>query len=116
MVKTPTYNYIRCECGCRKMICLYNYKDAIIEFFCSDCDKLAHKRHVLYNPLENIQNDIIDLLKWVFVNDRKGMIEWVKTNLKVTKVTSCQDMELLSSCWEILYKKAEGLSYGGEDF
>lgn len=110
-LQTDTYKYIKCSCGGTKMKCLYNYRDAVIDFYCTECDEKAHTRHVLYNPLENIQNDIIDLLKMVYVDDIKGMSKWVKENLKVTKVTLCQNMGLLMSSWEILYKKAEG-AYG----
>lgn len=98
---------IKCECGGLTFSVLYNHKDARIDMYCTECNELAHTRSVLWSPLENIQGDIINLLKMVYDLDTKGMITFVIENLGVPKVTQCTDMKLLEKAFYILYNSSE---------
>jgi hypothetical protein len=98
---------IKCECGGLTFGVIYNHKEAKIDLYCTSCDKLAHTRNVLWSPLENIQGDIIDLLKLVYKDNKKHMIGFVGTYLKAKKVQECNDMDLLDKAFEALYETFE---------
>lgn len=98
---------IKCECGGLTFAVTYNHKDAKINLYCTECDSLAESRNVLWNPLENIQGDIIDLLRLVFDRNIKAMIEFVRDNLEVSKVSECTDMKKLEKTFHILYNASE---------
>lgn len=54
--------------------------------------------------IKNLHEDIIYMLKIIYGNDIKGMKEFVETNLKVSKVQNCIDVETLENSFENLYK------------
>ena len=98
---------IKCECGGLTFAVTYNHKEAKINLYCTSCDKIAHSRNVLWNPLENIQGDIIDLLRLVFDRNIKAMTEFVIDNLETNKVSNCTDMKKLEKAFYILYNASE---------
>lgn len=98
---------IQCECGGLTFAATYNHKEAEISLYCTECNSLAHTRRVFWNPLENIQGDIIDLLKLIYKGNTVQMKGFVGTYLKAKKVQECNNMDYLNSAFETLYAEFE---------